>query len=45
MVPITRADQPWLRIVRATGLEASQAAVAEVVSGKAKPDEGHVLSL
>ena len=45
MVPITRADQPWLRIARATGLEASQAAMAEVVSGNAKPDEGHVLSL
>lgn len=45
MVPITRAHQPWLRIVRATGLAASQAAMAEVVSGKAKPDEGHVLSL
>ena len=45
MVPVTRPDQPWLRIVRATGLDASQAAMAEVIFGKAKPDEGHVLSL
>ncbi len=45
MVPVTRADQPWLRVVRANGVEASVAAMAEVVSGLAKPEEGHVLSL
>ena len=45
MVPVTRADQPWLRIVEANGVEASMAAMAEVIAGKAKPEEGHVLSL
>ena len=45
MVPVTRPDQPWLRVVEAKGVEASVAAMAEVVSGKSKPEEGHVLSL
>ena len=45
MVPVTRGDQPWLRVVEAKGVEASIAAMAEVVSGRAKPQEGHVLSL
>ena len=45
MVPITRADPPWLQIVQAKGVEASLAAMAEVIAGKAKPEEGHVLSL
>ena len=45
MVPVTRADQPWLQIVQVKGVEASLAAMAEVIAGKAKPEEGHVLSL
>lgn len=45
MVPVTRPDAPWLRVVRADGVDASLAAMTEVISGKAKPDEGHVLSL
>ena len=45
MVPVTRSDQPWLCVVGAKGVEASVAAMKEVVSGKAKPEEGHVLSL
>ena len=45
VVPVTRADQPWLRVVEAKGVDACVAAVTEVVSGKAKPEEGHVLSL
>ncbi len=45
MVPVTRADQPWLQIVRVNGVEASLAAMAEVIAGKARPEEGHVLSL
>jgi hypothetical protein len=45
MVPVTRADQPWLRVIEANGVEACVAAMTEVVSGKAKPDEGHVLGL
>lgn len=45
MVPVTRPDQPWLRVVEATGAEACIAAMQEVVSGLAKPEEGHVLSL
>ena len=45
MVPVTRPDQPWLRVVHAKGFEASLAAMTEVISGNAKPEEGHVLSL
>jgi len=45
MVPVTRAEQPWLKIVRANGVDASLAAMAEVIAGQAKPEEGHVLSL
>lgn len=45
MVPVTRADSPWLRVVPVDGVTASLAAMAEVVAGRAKPEEGHVLSL
>jgi Protein of unknown function (DUF2855) len=45
MVPVTGADMPWLRIVNADGVGASLAAMSEVFGGRAKPDEGHVLSL
>lgn len=45
MVPVMRPDAPWLRVIEAKGVEASMAAMAEVVAGKAKPEEGHVLSL
>jgi len=45
MVPVTRPDAPWLSVVRADGVDASLAAMSEVISGKARPDEGHVLSL
>lgn len=45
MVPVTRANHPWLKIVRVDGVEASLAAMTEVIAGKAKPEEGHVLSL
>ena len=45
MVPVTRPDQPWLRVVYAKGVEASLAAMTEVIAGDAKPEEGHVLSL
>ena len=45
MVPVTRPDQPWLRVVRAKGVEASLAAMTEVIAGTVRPDQGHVLSL
>ena len=45
MLPVTRADKPWLRVVQAHGVEASLAAFTEVIDGKARADEGHVLSL
>ena len=45
MVPVTRPDQPWLQVVYAKGVEASLAAMTEVIAGRAKPEEGHVLSL
>ena len=45
MGPVMRPDQPWLRVVQASGVDASLAAITEVVAGRARPDEGHVLSL
>lgn len=45
MVPVTRPDQPWLQVIYATGVDASLAAMTEVISGNAKPEQGHVLSL
>ena len=45
MVPVMRPDQPWLRVVQAKGVQASLAAMTEVIAGQAKADEGHVLSL
>ena len=45
MVPVTRADQPWLRTEYAQGLDASRAAMLEVIAGKSAPDVGNVLSL
>ena len=45
MVPVTRPDQPWLRVLYAQGVDASLAAMLEVIEGKATPDTGHVLSL
>ena len=45
MVPVTRPDQPWLRVVHAKGADACLAAMGEVISGASKPEEGHVLSL
>jgi hypothetical protein len=34
-----------LRLIQASGVDACIAAISEVVSGKARPDEGHVLGL
>lgn len=34
---------PWLKLKRHTGPEALQALYAEVVDGKVKPDEGHIV--
>lgn len=45
MVPVTRPDQPWLRVASVRGVDASRAAMQEVIAGDATPDTGHVLSL
>lgn len=45
MVPVTRPDNPWLRVLHARGLPASLTAMQDVISGAATPDTGHVLSL
>lgn len=39
------ASDAWLRVVRGDGREALERTYAEVLAGRARPDEGHVLSL
>jgi Protein of unknown function (DUF2855) len=45
MAPVMRPDEPWLRVVYAKGVDASLIAMQDVIAGKSKPDEGHILSL
>lgn len=45
MRPVTDSVAPWLVVRNASGLDAARAAYDEVVSGRAKPAEGHILSL
>lgn len=37
------ADNPWLKLRQHVGPEALQAIYADVVAGKVKPDEGHIV--
>ncbi|CAN5884473.1 DUF2855 family protein [soil metagenome] len=45
MEPVTRAQQPWLRVVRGRGAAAVEATYAALIDGTMKPDEGHMLSI
>jgi len=37
------AGNPWLSLKHHAGAEALQALYAEVVAGKVRPDEGHIV--
>jgi len=43
--PVTRADKPWLTVVRGQGLQDLQRIYLALLDGKVPPQEGHVLSL
>jgi Protein of unknown function (DUF2855) len=45
MQPVTRADDPWLQVVRGRGTAAVEASYAELLDGTVGPQEGHILSL
>ena len=45
MQPVTRADKPWLQVVRGQGREQISARYAALVGGRLKPQEGYFLSL
>ena len=45
MEPVTRADKPWLSIVRGQGAEDLQRTYLDLLDGKVPPQQGHVLSL
>jgi hypothetical protein len=45
MQPVTRADDPWLQVVRDRGTAAVEACYAALLDGRVRPQEGHILSL
>jgi hypothetical protein len=45
MEPVTRADKPWLTVVRGEGVQDLQRTYFELLDGKSSPQQGHVLSL
>ncbi len=45
MQPVTRADDPWLNVVRSSGTTAVEACYAALLDGRVRPGEGHVLSV
>ncbi len=45
MQPVTRAEDPWLQVVRGRGTAAVEACYAALLDGKLRPQEGHILSL
>lgn len=45
MEPVTRADNPWLTVVRDRGTAAIDACYNALLDGTVAPDEGHVLSV
>jgi hypothetical protein len=45
MQPVTRADDPWLQVVRGRGTAAVEACYAALLDGTVRPQEGHILSL
>ena len=42
---VVASPEAWLRIVRGRGPEALERAYLDLVLGRSKPDEGHLLSL
>ncbi len=45
MKPVTDSPQPWLQVVQGQGEAAIEACYAALLSGKIRPQEGHILSL
>jgi len=45
MQPVTRAEDPWLQIVRGRGAAAVETCYAALLAGTVRPQEGHILSL
>ena len=45
MRPVTAPEAPWLRVVRGEGCAAIDSTYTALLSGRADPAEGHVLSL
>ena len=45
MVPVCDPDRGWLRVIEARGQAAVERVYRDLLDGKARPDEGHVVSL
>ena len=45
MQPVTDAQHPWLQVVRGQGRAAVEEVYAALLDGRARPQEGHVLTL
>jgi len=45
MGPVTRAEDPWLRVVHGRGTAAVEVVYAALLDGTVRPHEGHILSL
>ena len=45
MEPVTRADKPWLQVVRGHGTADVQTCYTALLDGTVSPREGHILSL
>ena len=45
MRPVTQTQQPWLRVVRDEGTAAIESAYAALLTGRANPAEGYLLSV
>jgi Protein of unknown function (DUF2855) len=45
MKPVTAAEHPWLQVVRGSGPAAVETCYAALLSGRVKPQEGHLLSV
>lgn len=45
MQPVTRADNPWLHVVRDRGTAAVEACYTALLDGRVRPQDGHILSV
>ena len=45
MQPVTDPLRPWLQVVRGHGRTAVDQVYAELLNGRTRPQEGHVLAL